>query len=566
MLFKKRFGVTAAVTVILSASAITLAETRSGSEPKDTRLLLFMALDQARYDYLVRFRPAFTGGLKAILDRGVAFSDAHHDHAMTTTAAGHTTLASGSYPGHSGIIANEWFDRSTKKRMYSFRDSYEPLLRPRSATATSDSTSSSSGRSPRNLLRTTLGDWLKETSPESKVFSISGKDRAAIPMGGKNADAAYWYDGRTGQLITSHYYMKEYPSYIEQFHERKIADSYFGKAWQPLPVEPEMYEKLGIKPLDRGVFKWSLPHPLGGAAFTPTSSFYNAFYDSPFMDAYLIEMAKTIFVNESLGADSHLDILALGFSALDLVGHDYGPNSPEVLDVLLRLDRNLGDLFEAVDTAIGMKHVVIALSGDHGVMTVPEYRQAENADAKRFATADVACFQQAESKLDGRFGEEDWLLRGLYLDYEAIGKRNLRRQDVEDALAEILSKCPSVEKVWTRTELESKAPSSDSFRDKYLHSFHAERSPDLFVQLEKYHLSRLFDGTTHGSPYDYDSHVPMILVVPGIEPREIAQRVQTVDLAPTLAALLGIPTPDDIDGIDRSELVAKGDKTTATNW
>jgi hypothetical protein len=384
-------------------------------------------------------------------------------------------------------------------------------------------------------------------------------------MGGINADAAYWYDSRTGQLITSQYYMKEYPSYIEQFHERKIADSYFGKAWQPLPVEPEMYDKLDIKPLDRGVFKWSLPHPLGGAAFTPTSSFYDAFYDSPFMDAYLIELATTIIENESLGDDTHLDVLALGFSALDLVGHDYGPNSPEVLDVVLRLDRNLGDLFEAVDAAIGMRNVVIALGGDHGVMTIPEYRQIQNADAKRFATDDVLCFQQAEGKLDERFGEEDWLHRGLYLDYEAIGKRNLRRQEVEEALAEIVSQCPSVEKVWTRTELESPAPSSDPFRDKYLHSFNADRSPDLFVQLKKYHLSRLFDGTTHGTPYDYDTHVPMILVVPGVPPRAISQRVNTVDLAPTLAALLGIPTPDDVDGVDRSKLIEKGHKTTSAN-
>jgi hypothetical protein len=191
-----------------------------------------------------------------------------------------------------------------------------------------------------------------------------------------------------------------------------------------------MYERLGIQPLDRGIFQWNLPHPLGGASLTPGSSFYNAFYDSPFMDAYLIELARTIIENESLGADSHLDMLALGFSALDLVGHDYGPNSPEVLDVLLRLDRNLGDFFKELDAAIGMEHIVIALAGDHGVMTVPEVLQANNVDAKRFATDDIVCYQRAESELDLRFGEEDWLLWGLYLDYEAVGKRNLRRQDV----------------------------------------------------------------------------------------------------------------------------------------
>ncbi len=565
MLLRNRLRAIAAIAVILSASAFTLAETRY--EHKDTRLLLFIALDQARYDYLVRFRPAFTGGLKAILDQGVAFSDAHHDHAKTATAAGHTTLVTGSYPGHSGIIANEWFDRDSRKQMYSFRDSSQPLLTPHSATggSSSSSTSSSSGRSPKNLLRTTLGDWLKETSPQSKVFSMSGKDRVAIPMGGKSADAAYWYDGTTGQFITSRYYMRKYPSYMKELHERKIADSYFGKAWKPLSVEAGMYQKMGIQPLDRGVYQWDLPHPLGGASFTPSTGFYSAFYRSPYMDAYLIELARTIVAHESLGKDSHLDILALGFSVLDLVGHDYGPNSPEVLDVLLRLDRNLGDFLEELDEAIGMEHIAIALGGDHGVMIIPEVLQATGVEAKRFATDDVVCYQQAESKLDDRFGEEDWLMRDLYLDYEAIGKRNLRRRDVEDALAEILSQCPSVKKVWTRTELESPTSSSDPFRDMYLHSFHPERSADLFVQLEKYHLNRLFEGTSHGSPYDYDSHVPMMILVPGVEARGISQRVQTVDLAPTIAALLGIPTPDDLDGVDRSELMENRGNTTPTN-
>ena len=562
---KKHFVPSVAIAAILFASAVKFGETSLASRPTDTRLLLFIALDQARYDYLVRFRPAFSGGLKTILDEGVVFSDAHHDHAKTATAAGHATLASGSYPGHSGIIANDWFDRDSKKRMYSFRDSSEPLLRPGSASEASSSTSSTSGRSPKNLLRTTLGDWIKEADPHSKVFSIGGKDRAAIPMGGRNADAAYWYDGRTGQLVTSRYYMKEYPSYIEQLHERKIADSYFGEAWQSLRVEPEMVEKMGIQPLDRGIFEWNLPHPLGGASFTPSSGFYDAYYRSPYMDAYLIELARTLIVHESLGKDSHLDMIAFGFSALDLVGHDYGPNSREVLDVLLQLDRNLGDFLDELDDAIGMEHVAITLAGDHGVMIIPEVLQANGVEAKRFTTNDVVCYQQAESKLDDRFGEEDWLMRDLYLDYEAIGKRNLRRQDVENALAEILARCPSVKKIWTRTELESPASVSDPFRDMYLHSFHPERSADLFVQLEKYHLNRLFDGTSHGSPYDYDTHVPMMLVVPGIGAQSISLRVQTVDLAPTIASLLGISVPDDLDGIDRTGLIENGAKTTPTN-
>ncbi|MFQ5789631.1 MAG: alkaline phosphatase family protein [Acidobacteriota bacterium] len=554
---RRRARTAPAMALILTAVA---QGTSQGApvESENPRLLLFLTIDQARYDYLVRFRGLFEGGLKLLLDEGVVFTDAHQNHAITSTAPGHAALATGLYPSHSGMINNRWYDRASQSRMYSVQDSASAVLRAESLYTDAATENASSGRSPRNLLATTLADWIKEQNPESKAYSAGGKDRAAITMGGKSSDAVLWYDLRTGQFVTSRYYMKEYPPWLEAFHERRIPDSHFGKAWEPLPVAPSAYKACGIEKLDQGVFDWSLPHPLGSSQFTPDSSFYSAFYNSPYLDAYLVELAKTLMAHESLGKDSALDFLALAFSTVDTVGHAYGPNSPEVLDAVLRLDRALGELFRFVDETVGMEHVAVALSADHGVMPLPEYLRKRNLEGRRFATEDILCFQGAERKLDQTFGEDDWLLRELYINYEAIGRHNVRRQEVEETLARFIEKCPGVEKVWTRTSLESSSGEEDPFREMFLRSFHPHRSPDLLIQLKPFHISRLGRSTTHGSPYPYDTHVPLIVRFPGVPPAVISERIDTVDLAPTLASLLEVRAPGGLDGVDRSPLLRWG--------
>jgi predicted AlkP superfamily pyrophosphatase or phosphodiesterase len=546
-----------AIRNVLIATVLFTFST-SWASADEPRLLVFISIDQARFDYFERFRPAFTGGLKYVMESGVVFKDAHHYHGVTATGPGHASLSTGLYPSHSGIIANAWLDRSGPRLVNCVEDTDAPLLRPGRETP---SGSSSSGRSPKNLLGTALGDWLKEKSPLSKVFAASRKDRSAILMGGKKTDAAFWYDSGTGQFVTSRFYMKDFPAWMKRFHEKRTVDSYFGKSWSPLPVDPAKYKELEIEPLDQGAFEWSFPHPFGWAELIPDSTFYSSFLASPFMDTYMAELASVIIESESLGTDEHMDILGLGFSALDAVGHEYGPHSPEVLDVFLRLDRTLDELFQFLDDRIGMDKVAIALTSDHGVMTLPEYLKMKGEPGRRFTTEDVACIQGIEKKLDAKFGDEDWLLYDLYLHYEAINKRRLRRRDVEDELARLLEQCPPIEKVWTRTQLESSPSDPDRFFEMYQNSFHPDRSPDLYIQVKPFHLNRQDRGTTHGTPYEYDTHVPMIIVISGIAPAEIAEHVYTVDLAPTLAALLGIAAPENLDGVDRSGLMT-GTKAT----
>lgn len=531
---------------VLAAAATSPAAPSSSRPP--VRLVVFIVVDQARADYFTRFRPLFRGGLRYLLEESVVFTEAHHDHAVTTTAPGHAALATGCHPARSGIVDNTWFDRQRGRRVHAFGDPAAPIL------PAGGGKSSSPGRSPRNLLCSTLADWHKEKHPGARVFAVGGKDRAAIPLAGGSANAAYWFDSSKGQWVTSRRYRDDYPAWMKALNEPKMADSYFGKPWEPVPIDADAYKRAGIVMPQGWAGGRAFSHALGGSIFRPESSYYSDVFQSPFVDDGVVTVAKALLDNEGLGRRDTPDFLGLAFSAVDGVGHLHGPNSPEILDTFLRLDRALGELFAHIDATVGLRHVAFALSADHGVMPLPELPPSPGVAARRFSAEaeDAICIQNVAGKLKKRLGDETWLLHGLYLDYEAIGRRDLRRQDVEGELARLLEECPAVEKAWTRTELETPG-STDARAEQFRHSLHPGRSPDVLVQYKAFHMDRL-DGSTHGSPYDYDTHVPLLLSVPGVPAKVVSERVHTVDLAPTLASLLGIPAPEALDGVDRSAL------------
>ncbi len=511
---------------------------------RNPRLLVFIVVDQFRYDYLTRLQGRFSGGFKRLLKEAVRFSHAKHAHAVTTTGPGHASLATGVWPSRSGIIDNAWYDRSRGKEVNCVEDADSPMLE-----------ADGPGRSPRNLLRGTLGDWIKKANPASRVFGASRKDRGAILCAGKHADAAFWYDAGTGNFVTSRYYLPAYPDWIRRFNDLRYPDSFFGKQWTALAgAEPNREPDSGFGETDEGLFPRRLPKTLGNGTLRPDDNFRSDFGSTPFMDDYLERFAEALIENEGLGIDENLDFLSLSFSALDSVGHEYGPNSLQAKDAILRLDRTLDRLFGFLDSKVGLDRVVVSLSADHGVMGVPEYEASRGGTARRFNEGDRLCIQQAGVGLRDAWGDDKWILDGLYLNYETLGSRNRRRSDLEAEIARRLQKCEAVERVWTRTELESTA--TGERLDQFRRSFNAERSADLMVQLKEFVISYRGHGTTHGSPYDYDTHVPMLIWLPGQPGREVSDPVWTVDMAPTLAGLLGIAAPSDLDGADRS--VAKG--------
>lgn len=508
--------------------------------PEDApRLVLFLVVDQMRADYLERFRPLLTGGLARLLDEGVVFENARHDHATTTTSPGHATLSTGRHPSGHGIIANWWIDREAGEEVYAVENEDEVIT-------------------PERLLAPTFGDWLKEASPGSKVFTASGKDRAAVLTAGKEADAAFWYDKDNGHFITSEVYSKDpaaaYP-WLEVFHQDLYPDALFGTLWEPLPEVASRGADFGLEPLDRGLFEDRFPHALGSARAAPGESFYDSLYDTPFVDEYLLRFAEALLDGEALGQGEATDFLGLSFSAVDTVGHDYGPDSPEILDTVLRLDRILGELFELVDERVGLENVVVSFSSDHGVTEVPELLASKGGEGHRFGAAEIACVQRAGKSLRDRFGAGRWVYPGPYLDRALAAERGIDPVELENVLRENLEACPGIARVYTRTELSTGFAEGDyaegDYASFFVHSFHPERSPDVLVLLEP-HVLTTTTITTHGSAYPYDTDVPWILRLPGVGPRRITEPARTVDVAPTLAAIIGLEAPEGLDGVDLS--------------
>lgn len=528
----------ALLTVCLAAAPLACAPRAPEPEPRGDgiSLVLLVAVDQARADYLDRFRPLFTSGLARLLDGGAVFTDAHHEHSMTATAPGHAALSTGAEPARSGIVGNEWRDRETGLSVYA--------------------AGSSASRSPVYLEVTALGDWMKERDPRSKVFTASGKDRSAVMLGGQRPDGAYWYDRSSGAWTTSSYYAGAERAWLDELNDRRWLDTAFGTLWVPLAGYPAV-DEYGIRRINAGPYQVSGAHALGGLDLEPGPSFYGDIYDSPFLDGYLAQLARTILVEEELGMDGSPDLLAISFSALDTVGHDYGPDSPEVLDVLLRLDTLLGDLFDLVDERVGAEHVLAGLSSDHGVQRLPELDMDEALAARRMLDDDIACVQAAGRELQAHVGGSGWSLSswgGLYLDDDALTALGADPERIEALAVELLESCAAIRKVWTAAELTSDW-NDDPDWERFRRNYFPVRSPDLSLQYEPFHLMESGTGTTHGSPYDYDSHVPFILYGPGVGPVRIDERVATVDMAPTLARLLGIEPPASIDGEDRSPLL-----------
>ncbi|HVR30879.1 MAG TPA: alkaline phosphatase family protein [Thermoanaerobaculia bacterium] len=504
-------------------------------EREGPRLLVLIAVDQLAYDYLARFDPYLEGGLRRLLDHGILFEHATYDHALTVTAAGHAALASGLHPATSGIVNNYWFDREAGIPVYSFGDEEH-------------------GRSPRNFLGTALPDWLRALDPGARVFAASGKDRAAIAMAGLHPDGAYWYDDSNGGFRTSTYYDSAIPAWVETWNEERRAARHFAKPYEPLPPVIEAADALGLRVLDEGVFTPRFPFALGGVAIGPDSGFYEDFGDSALLDAHVLDFARALIETAELGGRDHLDYLAVGLSSLDLVGHRFGPESPQVADTVLRIDRELGIFLDFLDRQVGSDRYLVALSSDHGVAPVPEQRIEDGLPAQRPDAEDALCFQEAGERVRERFGLDRWVLEGFYLDRAAITEAGVDPGEVEAAIARELEGCDIVERVWTSAELEG-APGvdEDAFRTLYRRSYHPERSPDLMIQLVEYAIPAGLVAT-HGSPYDYDRHVPVFLLLPGVTGARVADPISIVDVAPTLAGLVGIPVPP-VDGQDRSDLV-----------
>jgi predicted AlkP superfamily pyrophosphatase or phosphodiesterase len=524
--------------VARSARPVEAAQARSAPAPASpVRLVVLIVTDQLATESLERFRPLLTGGLARLLAEGTSFRQAHHAHAMTTTAPGHASLATGRWPRHHGVVANAWYDRAADTIVESVDDERF-------------------GKSPSRLLAPTLGSWLKAAHPAARVFAASGKDRGALLLAGRDADGAFWYDDGSGLFRSSDYYPHPRPEWLRAFHAGPARFAWFGRPWTPLrPLAPEEAAAFGIVELDEGVYPRRFPHPVGGDTTWPGGSYWEDVFETPLVDELLAALARDLVAAERLGADAEPDLLALSFSGLDSVGHAFGHHSPEVLDTVLRLDGLLGRLLAELETGIGREHLLLALSADHGVAPVTEAVRAGGGTATREDASHVACVQSTVAALDGTDGAGPWFVADGVLAAGRLGADGLPQPAVERAVAAHLAGCPQVVRVWTARELAAPQPPPGPFGGAYWRAYHHGRSPHFLVQYAPTHLERQWRGTTHHSPYPYDTHVPLLFWGAGVAPGTVDEPVATVDLAPTLAALLGLPAPQGVDGRDLTPLL-----------
>jgi predicted AlkP superfamily pyrophosphatase or phosphodiesterase len=515
----------------------------SQNDAKKVRLVVGIVIDQFRYDYLTRFEDQFgEGGFKRLLSGGANFTNANYIHTPTYTACGHATFMSGATPAMNGIIGNEWFDRESGRRVTSVSDSNFKLLGGREG---------ANGMSPAKMLGSTIGDELKlVNNGQSKVIGVSFKDRSAILPVGKSPNGAYWYDVNTGNLVSSTYYFNDLPEWVKRFNRELRPDRFFGKRWERLLPEPAYRRSTADEmPYEKFSAGNKFPYPLTGGEEHPGPRFYNQFEYTPFANDYLVDFARAAIENEKLGEDDVADLLTVSFSANDLVGHMYGPYSHEVQDITLRTDRTLADFFNYLDHKVGLDHVVVALTADHGVAPVPEQVQKLGYGGKIEPKTVTDAVQNA---LNQRFGEEKWIAAfvngNVYLDEAAVERRKLEVAEVERAASQAVMKIAGVGEAFTRSQILAGRLPQTVIARSVANGFHSARNGNLVVVPQPFHFIGESVTTTHGTPYSYDTHVPVIFFGAGVAAGEYHAACSPADIAPTLAALLRIQAPSNSEG------------------
>jgi hypothetical protein len=554
------FALLLAAFVVATVAVVCLSA--ADTEPTRPRLAVLVFFDQLRGDYLTRWHDLFgDGGFHRMEQEGAWFQNCHYDYANTFTGSGHASVATGCRPEQHGIVGNDWYERASKKYVNCVEaERYEQVPPAPPALDPDGKLQKALGISPERLLCPTLGDALKEaTQGKGKVVALSLKDCAAVLPGGRKPDACYWYDPLTGAFVTSTYYRERLHPWVADFNRRQPADRWFGKEWTRLRPEVDYVKHSGPDDVEgegTGVFQGrTFPHPFDGGPAQSKRAYYAALYNSPFGNELLLDLAKQAIDAEKLGTGATPDLLCLSLSGNDPVGHTWGPDSQEVLDVTLRADLIVKELLAYLDAKVGKGRYVLALTADHGVCPLPEVSRKQGKDAGRLSAFVVA--GKAEAFLQDKFGAKDdlearWLeaiyYPWLYLNAAQLQKRKLKQADVEEALARWLEKQTGIQAAHTRTELVAGVRKDDAVGQAVRRSFHAERCGDVGLVLKPYYLlySRL-SGTTHGTPHSYDTHVPLLVFGPGVRAGVRKESVTPEAATAILAHALGIKPPAKAD-------------------
>jgi predicted AlkP superfamily pyrophosphatase or phosphodiesterase len=532
---RRLFIVALALAMSFTVPAQTPKVTPKSSKLARPKLVVGIVVDQMRYDYLYRYYDQYVeGGFKRMMNEGFNCRNNHYSYALTVTAAGHASVYTGSVPAVNGIIGNEWFDPIAKQGVYCVEDS--------TVTTVGSNNPTVGKMSPRNLLTSTVTDQLRiATNFRSKTIGVAIKDRGSILPAGHTANGSYWFDSKTGNWVTSTYYMNDLPQWVKDYNAKKMPSEYLKKGWKlMLPADqytqssPDDVAWEGKLP---GNPKPVFPYDLAGLA----GDAFGVVTDTPWGNTITKEMAIEAIKGENLGKRGETDFLAISFSSTDKIGHRSGPNSVEQQDDFLKLDREFADLFTFLDGWVGKGEYTVFLTADHGVVDVPgfakEHKLPSGLVDRKVVNATV------DEALNSAFGNDIYVLsrenNQLYFNHTLLKSKNVSVAQASAVVREALLKIPGVADVLDLTDM-GKAPLNTYQLELYKNNVNAKRSGDVQILTQPGWFYGTSTGTSHGTPYNYDTQVPFVIFGWGINKGETLRRTSVSDIAPTVASLLHI--------------------------
>ncbi len=538
-------------------------EAQTNKKPK---LVVGIVIDQMRSDYLYKYQNRYgENGFKRVLRDGFNFKNTNVNYIPSETAPGHASIYTGTTPSYHGIIGNSWYDENIKSIIGSVSDTQQKLV--------GSVTEAISGSSPKNLMTSTITDELKQTSNfKSKVISVSIKDRGAILPGGKAADAAYWHDWKStpGHFVSSSYYMKSLPNWVKKFNKEEKSDNYLNETWNTLyPIETytmSTADDNDYEPSLGGKTSPTFPYNFKEMRAQSKSKEYQLLWISPKGNTLLTEFAITALQEEDLGMDEDTDFLSISYSVPDVVGHTFGPQSVEMEDIYLRLDKDLAILFNELDETVGKENYTLFLTSDHGAIQNVSYLKDHKLDAAVARTTGDA--RRLDAFLDNKYGDGSWIRavngNNLYLKKETVDEKKLSMPVIEKEAADFLMSSPEVFLALTANDLRTHVY-EEGLRKTIQNGYHVKRSGNIIVSYTSgtiIHPNPNIDlvnvnGTVHGSGYTYDTQVPMLWMGAGIPKGESVRPVHPIDIAPSLSMLLNIPLPSASQGKPLVELFEK---------
>ena len=504
------------------------------------KLVVLMVADQLRPDLLSRFDNLYTGGFRWLIDNGVSFTNVHHEHSYTATGPGHYVIGTGQYPGPGGVLGNSFYDRVLSKKVNCVED---PVAKPIGGDG--------NARSYVRYGTTGIGDWMKSADSLSKVFSIGGKDRAAVFLGGKHPDMVLYYNYHD-RFISSDYYAESVPPWLDSFNQDLNIETYRDSLWtRSLP--DSLYLKYAREDYFYGEtdsYRNEPYSPVFPIGFDPDVDSGEEIMGMPWFEKFTLNLCESVLNEESLGQDDHVDLLSISFSAMDWIIHRYGPFSQEVMDASIKLDEYLGDFISDLDRSIGLEHIEFILTADHGGLPLPEYERSQGRKSGRIDRDElIEAFEWIEDEIAEVYAKNLFVRDGVnyFFNLGKLKKRNTQLSGPAGIIKKYLPKVNGIEKVFTKQEILD-ADTTDKIIRRMKNMIHPERSPDVLALVSSGNIYRFPYGTGHGTPYDYDTHVPLLFSRKNRPKRQVSGRVATVDIAPTIGHILSIPIPESVDG------------------